>query len=276
MKQPRIGVAHLTALELAPAALIMQSARAGFNSVGIRTNPVAPGMPCYPLKAGTDEHRELVRLLDDNGMTVQEVEFISIVPELDVQSYATMFEAAAGLGAQAVTVSGDDDDFSRLVDSLGRLCDLAAGFDLRIDLEPMRWRHVGNIGAARRVLDAAARSNGAILVDALHLARSGSTPAELREFPASRLRAVQICDAPAVAPIGDDATIREAREGRLPPGQGALPLVDLLCSLPDDIAISAEMPFKTLPVLERLTLAFNASNDLIQRARKERTGTRCN
>ena len=275
MKQPQIGVAHLTALELAPAALIVQSAHAGFSSVGIRTNPVAPGMPCYPLKAGTEEHRELIRLLDEHGMKVQEVEFISIVPELDVRSYAAMFEAAAGLGAKAVTVSGDDGDFSRLTDNLGRLCDLAAEFGLRIDLEPMRWRHVNNIGSARRALDAAARPNGALLVDALHLARSGSTPAELRGFPASQLRAVQICDAPAIAPVGDDATIREAREGRLPPGQGVLPLVDLLRSLPDDVAISAEMPFKTLPASERLRLAFQSSKDLIQQACENRTDSQC-
>ncbi|WP_197919728.1 TIM barrel protein [Burkholderia sp. THE68] len=189
----------------------MESARAGFTAVGLRTSPVAPGAIHYPLKAGSAEHRRLARLLDDHGTTVREVEFIPILPEIVVSSYEAMFEAAAGLGAQTVTVSGDDSDFSRLVANFVALCDLAAGFGLRIDLEFMRWRHVGTLGDARRVLDAAARPNGSILVDSLHLMRSGATPADVSELPAAYLHSVQICDAPAVSPVGDDAIIREAR-----------------------------------------------------------------
>jgi len=262
----RIGVAHLTALELNPYELVMESARAGFTAVGLRTSPVAPGAIHYPLKAGSAEHRRLARLLDDHGMTVREVEFIPILPEIVVPSYEAMFEAAAGLGAQTVTVSGDDSDFSRLVSNFVALCDLAAGFGLRIDLEFMRWRHVGTLGDARRVLEAAARPNGSILVDALHLMRSGGTPADVSELPAAYLHAVQICDAPAVSPVGDDAIIREAREGRLPPGHGALPLAGLLRSLPSHTLISAEMPFATLKAAERLALAFKASKQVIEQS----------
>ncbi|KXU96161.1 xylose isomerase [Caballeronia megalochromosomata] len=266
MNAYRIGVAHLTALELNPSELVMESARAGFAAVGLRTHPVALGAIHYPLKAGSAEHRRLARLLDDHGMTVREVEFIPILPEIVVPSYEAMFEAAAGLGAQSVTVSGDDGDFSRLVANFEALCDLAAGFGLRIDLEFMRWRHVGTLDDARRVLDAAARPNGSILIDALHLMRSGGSPADVSELPAAYLHAVQICDAPAVSPVGDDAIIREAREGRLPPGQGALPLAGLLRSLPSHTLISAEIPFATLEAPERLALAFKASKQVIGRS----------
>jgi sugar phosphate isomerase/epimerase len=226
-------------------------------------NPVAPGALHYPLKAGTAELHELVHLLDDHGITVREVEFIPILPEIDVLAYQPMFEAAASLGAQAVTVSGDDGDFSRLVANFAALCDLAAGFGLRIDLEFMRWRHVGTLHEARRVLDAAARPNGSILVDALHLARSGGTPTEVSRLPAAYLHAVQICDASSISPTGDDAIIREAREGRLPPGTGALPLADLLRALPSHTVISTEMPLATLDAAERLALAFRASMQVI-------------
>lgn len=266
MNASGIGVAHLTALELNPSEFVMESASAGFAAVGLRTNPVALGAIHYPLKAGTAQHRDLVRLLDERGVAVREVEFIPILPGIDVPSYEAMFEAAAGLGAQTVTVSGDDSDFSRLVANFAALCDLAAGFGLRIDLEFMRWRRVGSLGDARRVLDAAARPNGSILVDALHLMRSGGTPADVSELPSAYVQAVQICDAPAVSPVGDDAIIREAREGRLPPGQGALPLATLLRSMPSHTVISAEMPFATLKASERLALAFKASKQVIEQS----------
>jgi sugar phosphate isomerase/epimerase len=263
MNALQIGVAHLTALELDPAELVMQSARAGFGAVGLRTNPVAPGAVSYSLKPGTTAYRDLVRRLEETGMTVREVEFIPVVPEINVPSYDAMFDAAAGLGAKSVTVSGDDGDFSRLTANFAALCDLAAGYGLRVDLEFMRWRHVGNIGDACRVLDAVAKPNAAILVDILHLVRSGGTPADLAELPPEYVQAIQICDAPAIAPVGDKAIIQEAREGRLPPGQGALPLVDVLRALPSHTLVSAEMPFSRLHATERLALAYQASRELI-------------
>ncbi|SAK66124.1 xylose isomerase domain-containing protein [Caballeronia arationis] len=272
MNALRIGVAHLTALELNPSELVALSAHAGFRAVGLRTSPVVPGAIHYPLKAGSAAHRDLVRLLDDHDMLVREVEFIPLVPKIDVASYEPMFEAAAGLRAQAVTVSGDDGDFSRLSANFAALCDLAAGYGLRIDLEFMRWRHVGTLGDARRVLDAVARPNAAILVDALHLARSGGTPVEVGELPPAYLKAVQICDAPSASPAGDEAIIREAREGRLPPGHGALPLTALLHSLPSGTVISAEMPFAALGAAERLALAFKASKRVIEQALHEDEG----
>jgi sugar phosphate isomerase/epimerase len=263
MNASRIGVAHLTALELDPFELVKESARAGFSAVGLRTNPVAPGAIHYPLKAGTTGLRELVRVLDNHGITVREVEFIPILPAIDASAYQPMFEAAASLGAQSVTVSGDDGDFSRLTANFAALCDVAADFGLRVDLEFMRWRHVGTLHEAQRVLDAAARPNGSILVDALHLARSAGTSADVSRLPAAYLHAVQICDASAISPTGDDAIIREAREGRLPPGTGALPLTDLLRALPSHTVISAEMPLAALDASERLALAFTASARVI-------------
>ena len=66
--------------------------------------------------------------------------------------------------------------------------------------------------------------------------------------------------------MGDEAVIREARVGRLSPGQGALPLAALLRSLPSDTVISAEMPFTTLGASERLALAFESSKEVIEQS----------
>ena len=68
---------------------------------------------------------------------------------------------------------------------------------------------------------------------------------------------LQLCDAPAAPPHGiggagpdaarpagqrgDDAVL-EARTGRLLPGEGELPLAELLGALPDSLPVSAEAP----------------------------------
>jgi sugar phosphate isomerase/epimerase len=264
----RIGVAHLTALELEPVAFVKQAAKAGFGSVGLRVVPVAAGAPAYPTKTGSAAHLALRSLLKSENVALHDIEFIQIKPDIDISSYESVLEAGADLGARAVTVSGDDPDFSRLTANFAAMCDLAAGFGLRVDIEFMKWRHVGTLQQACAVVDGAGKSNGAVLVDALHLSRSGGTPDELKRLHPNTVRSVQLCDASAQAPVGDEATIAEARGGRLPPGEGALPLVDLLKALPSGrgTAISVEMPLVSLESQARLERAWRSAMAVLERA----------
>jgi sugar phosphate isomerase/epimerase len=260
---PKLAVAHLTALELTPCELVRQAARAGFDAVGLRLNPTALGATAYPSLVGSGAHVELRRVLADECVTVHDVEFIPILPGIDVASFAPMFEAAADLGARCVTVSGDDPDAARLADSLAALCELAARSGLRVDLEFMRWRHVGTLEQARAMVERAGSPNLAILVDALHLTRSGGSPADVRALPEGMVRAVQLCDASPDDPVGDEATILEARTGRLPPGHGGLPLRELLDALPAGTTLGVEMPLPSLPADERLDLAYRSTRDML-------------
>jgi len=258
-----LGVAHLTALELPPGDLIHGAAQAGFRSVGLRVHPATRGGPAYPTVVGTRAHDALRGILDGEGMRLNDIEFVPLTPDIDVPSLASILEAGADLGASSVTVSGDDEDAGRLTANFAALCDLATGFGLRVDIEFMRWRAIGNLHQAAGIVTRAGRPNGAILLDALHLSRSGGVPADLRGLPPNLLRSVQLCDAPARRPETDDAVIAEAREGRLPPGEGALPLRDLLTMLPKDVALSVEMPMPQLNAAERLHRAYRSAERLL-------------
>lgn len=265
---PKLAVAHLTALELAPTEWVRQAARAGFDAVGLRLNPTSAGAIAYPSVVGSAAHRALRRVFADEGMTVHDVEFIPVLPDIDVASYAPMFDAAADLGARCVTVSGDDPDAGRLAANLAALCELAARYGLRVDLEFMRWRHVGTLDQARSTVERAGSPNLAILVDALHLARSGGSPNDIRALPAGMVRAVQLCDAAHNDPVGDEATILEARAGRLPPGAGVLPLSALLDALPAGTALGVELPLPSLPAKDRLELAYRSTRGILELARR--------
>jgi sugar phosphate isomerase/epimerase len=259
-----LGLAHLTALDLAPVALVAEAARAGFSFIGLRAIPATAGGPAYPTRMGTDAHRELKRSLAGEGVRLNEIEFVQLTPRIDIPALAGLFEAAADLGAVAVTASGDDDDPVRLTAHFADLCDLAQQFGLRVDLEFMRWRAIGSLPQAAAIVRGAGKANGTILVDALHLHRSGGKPGDLISMPAHLLRALQICDAVADMPANDAAIIAEAREGRLPPGEGALPLGELLEALPVDASLSVEMPLPALAVRPRLATALNATRRLLE------------
>jgi sugar phosphate isomerase/epimerase len=258
-----LALAHLTALELPPPALVIEAARAGFTSVGLRVVPATLGGPAYPTRLGTEAHRDLKQILTNEGVRVNDIEFIQLTPDIEVSAFAGLLEAGADLGASAVIVSGDDDDNARLTAHFASLCDLAQQFGLRADLEFMRWRAVRSLPQAEAIVRQAGKANGAILVDALHLSRCGGSPADLIAIPDQWLRGAQLCDAAAEMPTTDAAAIAEARGGRLPPGEGALPLGGLLQALPSDASLSVEMPLPALEARARIAVAFKATRRLL-------------
>lgn len=137
-----------------------------------------------------------------------------------------------------------------------------------VGLEFMRWRAIGTLPQAETIVRDAGKANGALLVDALHLHRSGGKPGDLIQAPARLLRAAQICDATAERPATEAAIVAEAREGRLPPGDGALPLYELLEALPADTELSVEMLLPALPSRARIVRAFEATRCLLDRAKR--------
>lgn len=241
MTASRLSLSHLSALETPPHELVTLAAKAGYWAVGLRLNPAAPGAIHYPLRRGEATLAETRRRMQDTGVAIYDVEFIPLTPDIVIESYLPMLEAAAELGARRLNVSGDDPDTSRLAATFARLCETAATFDLAVDLEFMRWRHIGNIHQAHEIIRRAGAPNGAILLDALHLNRSGGKPEDLAVLAPGLVRSMQLSDAPLAQP-SEDGIIEEARNRRLAPGLGELPLLALLRALSDDVDLAVEVP----------------------------------
>lgn len=255
-----LGVAHLNALELAPEAYIPAAAKVGFRGVGLRIHPVADGGVHYPLPAGSDALRRVKSLLRNEGVHVNEVEFINISPDIDVRKYAHMLETGGELGATCLTVAGEDSDRARMAANFAALCDMAAPYGIRVDVEFMAWRVVATIHDGAALVAAAGKPNGAVLLDSVHLARSGGSPADIAGVPC---KAAQICDGPLANPVGTEALIYEARSHRLLPGDGELPLIDFLRALPPGTAISAEVPMPNTDAQTKLNLAAEATRKIV-------------
>ena len=88
-----LGLAHLTALELAPTALVAEAARAGFAAVALRFIPATSDGPAYPTQVGTEAHRALKRVLDGEGVRVSDIELVQLKPAIDISSLAGCLEA---------------------------------------------------------------------------------------------------------------------------------------------------------------------------------------
>src|SRR6266850_2039631 len=223
-----ISLAHLTVLDTTPPELVTVAAAAGFRTIGIRlTATPSVGVPPYDMLHGGPLLRETLARMADTGVSVLDTEFLRFEPDQPVGVPEGFLEVSARLGARYVLV---------------------------MSAEP---------GEARTQ-----RTNASVLIDALHFSRSGGLPAHVAQADPALFRYAQICDAGPDMPRPDDtpALIREARTGRLLPGEGVLPLRELVAALPPDLPLAIEAPDRTtagLPALERASRAYRALTALL-------------
>jgi sugar phosphate isomerase/epimerase len=176
-----ISLAALTVLELAPPETVACAAQAGYSHVGLRLIPATPEEVDHRLIGDTPMVRETLARLADTGIGVLDAEIFRLRPETRVKDYCRAMETAARLAARHLLVAGNDPDEARLTDRFGAFCDLAATFGLTAVLEFMPWTDARDLTQAARIVGAAARTNGGVLIDAFHFDRSGSSlPISLR------------------------------------------------------------------------------------------------
>ena len=264
---PLLSLAHLTAITLPPAALVRAAARAGYGKVGLRLPPAAPGAIDYYAAPGSPAFMQLQAVLEGEGIGLHDVEMVSIGPGFVAADYRYLLEAGQALGATTLNVSGDDDDVGRLGDNFAALCAQASSFAMRVELEFMRWRPVGTLEQAVAIVTRANSENGKILLDALHLFRSGGSMKTLQSIDRALIGSVQLCDASGPIPSGDEAIIGEARGNRLAPGDGQLPLEELVAYLVDieDLQWGVETPMRDVPAQDCIELGYAGALGLLAR-----------
>ena len=262
-----LSLAALGFLELGPPALIDVAAASGFSSVSLRTWAAVPGGPEYPLIEGGPVGLETRERLDATGVGIFQIEVVSLARDVAIDSFRPVLEGGAALGAERVVAAGDDDDPAVLVEQLATLCDISADLGMSVDVEFMPFRRLATLSQALDLVERVGRSNAHVMVDALHLFRSGGSPADVAAAAPERLGVCQLCDAPLAAPRRGDLA-EEARERRLPPGSGELPLHDLVAALPPDVRFAVEIPnellFAGLSPVDRARVAFRSTSSLLQ------------
>ena len=262
------SLAHLTALALPPVQLIDAAARAGYQYVGLRLTRVTTQEPLYPLVTDRSLMRETKARLAATGVGVWDVELARMGPENGAKGYLPLLEAAAELGARHVIAQLPDADRDRATENFAQLCDLAAPFNLGVNLEFVSWTQTPSLHSATAILNAAQRRNAGMLVDLLHFSRSQSSLDALRKLPREWFRYAHVCDAPAEIPNTVDGLIHTARCERLFPGDGGLDVRGILDCLPPDIPYALEIPGDTLAakvgLAEYARLALRAARNYLE------------
>lgn len=162
-------------------------------------------------------------------------------------------------------------DPGRIEDLLGEFCRLARTAQVDVLLEFTPLSHVPSLTAAVELALRLNQPNLRILVDTLHLARAGEGPDELRKVDPQLIGYCQLSDGPRSVE-SRSAYLDEAVNERAVPGQGELPLEEVLSLLSRDVIVSAEVPLRSLreagvPPEERARRILEGSRRVLTRAR---------
>jgi sugar phosphate isomerase/epimerase len=242
-----LSLASLSALHVPPPDLVRFAAGAGFDLVGaLRLVPASDGSG-FDLVGDVGLRRATARALADTGLGVLDVEVFRVRPGSSPTEAEPLLAIGAELGARFLLTAVEDPEPERRADVVAQLCRLARGYGLRCMVEPMVFSALRTPADALALLGAAGADDAGVLIDTLHLSRAGGVPADLDPLGASRLPYVQLCDAASAEPAGTDPAalrraVQEAVAHRLPPGEGVLPLTEVLRRLAPEAPVSLEVP----------------------------------
>ena len=263
-----IALANLMVLDADPPGVVTAAVAAGFDAVTLRladgTGDPNPLVDDAPTRART------AAPCASTGSACSTSRSSACAPTADVAALEPMLACAAELGARHLLVVSQDPDPRRSARTFAAVADAAAVHGVRAVLEFMVFSAVRTIADAWAILEASERPDAGLLVDPLHLARSGGSPADVAALAAAhpaRFPYAQLCDAPATAPGTESRVLfTEAVEDRLLPGEGGLPLRELIAGLPAGVPLSVETPTRALaaaPPAERARRAIAATAALL-------------
>lgn len=243
----RLAIEFICVFGMPPIKFIELAARLDCPRIGLAPEPVVTLPDLYdPWSLRTDPalRRDVAKALKDNGVTISLGEGFLLMPQIPAERLAADMDVLAEVGAQRLNAVCLEPDFAANVDSFGRFADMAAERGLSVTVEFMPGVTINSLSAADALVTAVDRPNAGILLDAMHLFRSGATVADLAAIDPAHIGYAQLCDVPLTPVIAEYAD--EARYERMPPGDGELPLADFVRTLPKHVPVGIEIPQRSL------------------------------
>jgi sugar phosphate isomerase/epimerase len=241
----RIGIDFISVLGLPPVSYVELAADLGCPYIGIGLIPITENPHNYSFWSLRDDlnlRRDLKSSLRDNDVRLSIGEGFLAHHDRSVGRYAGDLDIMAELGVLQVNIASLDPDLGRAYDELAIFAEMAEARSLKTTLEFVPGLPISDLPGALNVIRHVGNSNFRLLFDVMHVFRSGSVVADIAGLDPSLIGHLQICDVPMISTGLDYA--EEARHERLVPGQGELPLQEILHILPSDLLVGIEVPMR--------------------------------
>ena len=270
----RIGIEFISVFNLPPVEMVRLAADLECGHISLALEPMLAnphGYAPWSLRKDRQLRRDVRQALQDHGVEISLGEGYLVRPGADIRDSAGAdLEAMRELDVRRINVVSVEPDFGRNVEQFGALLEMAEALGMEATLEFGPIFGIADLQVALDALQAVGSRHFSLLVDVLHFVRSGATASDLATLEPGRVGYLQLCDVPLVASF--ERYMEEARNERLPPGQGELPLLDLLGAVRRDVVVGLEIPMLSLARAgvgprERLRGAVAATGELLRKLR---------
>src|SRR3984893_5712594 len=218
----------------APMDYIHATKNAGYEAIGVRLYR-APGRTYNfnPIVGNPTLMRDVKQAIPDLGLEMYDIYSYYLQPEMEWDIIMPSLDFAGELGAKFLLVIGDDTEWQRMCDNMGRICDKIKPMGIRAVVEAYATKLTPLATAVRFCMDRKAHDVG-LCMDPGQGFRDENNDSNVA------LKAVDRA-LPPCAQI-NDSTPFGTNNGILP-GEGQVPLFDSLDALPAGIDISTEAQF---------------------------------
>jgi sugar phosphate isomerase/epimerase len=274
----RLGIEMLCVFGMPPIDYVQLVADLGCRYITTGVVGFAPpkALDYQPFSLRDDARlrQDLLASMDDRGISISLGEGLLIAPGVDVRSYAADLDIMAELRIPRINTVSLEPDRARTFDELAVLTDLAADRGIVTSVEPVPGLAIADLPTAMAAVEHVGRDEISLLIDTMHVARSGAGADDLRSLPAERIGHVQLCDVP-LRSTKEWNYAEEAMYHRMAPGEGELPLADMLAALPEDRVVGLEVPMLSraeagVSAYDRLLPCVDSARALLARAAETR------
>jgi sugar phosphate isomerase/epimerase len=240
----RLSLDILTVMGMDPLAYIRLAADLGCDYVGMQVSPVTTLSELYPhwsLRDNPRLVRDVKSALAHHGLSLHLGEGFLLRIDTDMRNFAADLDVLSQVGARCANICSFDGDRNRAFDALAVFAEMAARADMSAILEFAPGLGIADLPTAIEAVRHVGMPNFGLVIDAMHFFRSGSTVKDLARLDPAMIGYVQICDVPWESSID---YVTEACFQRACPGQGDLPLEELIAALPREVIIGLETPMR--------------------------------
>jgi sugar phosphate isomerase/epimerase len=241
----RLGIENISVFGLPPVEFVNLAADLGCQhiSTGLTSFPFAI-CDYAPFSLREDGHlrSEMLAVMLDRGVSISLGEGCTVREGVEAKDYRADLDLFVELGTERINVVSMDPDFARTCDQFGVLAELTLERGMRITTELAPSLTIKDLPTALAALQQIGRPEFRLLIDTMHVVRSGSTPTDVAALNPDLIDYIQICDAPRQPPFA--SYNEESMFERMVPGEGELGLQELVAVLPEDRVYAVEVPLR--------------------------------
>lgn len=267
-----LGIEAISVFGLPPLDYVNLAADLGCRhiSTGLSAFPYNPhGYVPFSLRDDAQLRKDMIAAMAARGVDISLGEGLTVRRGGNVADYERDLDIFAELGVKLINTVSMEPDLARTFDEFARLAEFAAARGLRPSTEFAPGLTIADLPGALAAVRHVDRDDFGLLIDTMHLVRSGSGAADLAPIDPAKIFYIQLCDAAAAPRF--ETYFEESMFERMVPGEGELGLAEVVAALPGDRIYSIEVPLRSeaeagIGPIERVGKSVSAARRLLEAA----------